>query len=238
MLEEIPAIILAGGLGKRLRSIVSDRPKVMIPINDRPFMNYLLIWLKKYGITNVYISVGYMKDIIMDYYADGKSLGVNLKYIKENIPLGTGGALKKIVDVINYKEFILLNGDSMLPINMNDFYTYHKKSNAVFSMACYFQKECSNYGAIEYDKNLFLKKFSEKTLNGSGWINGGIYIVNSEEIKKYCINNKCSLEIDILPEMIKSKCVKIYLSNINKFIDIGNPDSLDDAKTELRKGII
>ena len=237
LVKDLPTVILAGGRGKRLRPIVCDIPKVMVPINGQPFLDYVLEWLTKYGIGNVYMSVGYLRERIIEYYGDGSSIGFHIDYITEKEPLGTGGALKTIVDVHNFEEFILINGDSILPINLTEFYTYHHRSKAIFTMACSYQNDCSNYGAIEYDNNLYLRRFSEKTYSGSGWINGGTYLVNSDKVKKYLIRDKCSLEVDILPRMIKNKCVKAYLSDIQYFVDIGTPDSYKMAQKQLSKVI-
>ncbi|MBO7522674.1 MAG: NTP transferase domain-containing protein, partial [Bacteroidales bacterium] len=125
-MRELEAIILAGGLGTRLRDTVPDLPKPMAPINGEPFLEYQLSWLSKYDIKKIVLSTGFMADKISSYFGDEYN-GIPLEYSIETTPLGTGGAIAYSMQKTAGKDILIINGDTWFPINIRDFLSFHRK---------------------------------------------------------------------------------------------------------------
>lgn len=229
-------VILAGGMGTRLRSVVSDRPKPMALINDKPFLEYLIRYLKNNGFKDIILSVGYKANMIQDYFQDGKWLGVNIKYSLEEEPLGTGGAIKLAQKMIHTDNFMVVNGDTFLKIPFNKFIKQHDNLSAIVSMALYYHNDTGRYGTVlmnEYNK---IVSFVEKGDNtGPGLINGGVYLLNKDKISVYFNEDSFSLEKDIFPLLIEQAFVGMPFDSY--FIDIGIPEDYERAKTELMEAL-
>src|SRR4030042_1109725 len=127
------AIILAGGMGTRLSKAIADIPKPMAPVNDKPFLFYLLNWIKNYPVERIILSTGYRAESIFEYFGSSFE-NIPLEYVTEEKPLGTGGAFIKALESIRGINILILNGDTWFPINLNEFYTFHLKNNNVFSL--------------------------------------------------------------------------------------------------------
>jgi len=209
-IEDMPVLILAGGKGTRLQEVVSDRPKPMADINGEPFMNILL---NKYKNHNIYISVGYKKEYIMDYYKD------EYKYIVEDSPLGTGGAIKKAFKEIDSDYLIVINGDTFCDVEIP--YSYNGKI-LLFSV---FQKDCSRYGKVKTEGDKVI--FTEKEDEDEGYINSGVYIISKDLF--YEDEEKFSFE----EKLKKTSCIDVIESN-EYFIDIGVPEDYARANKYLQ----
>ena len=165
-------VIRAGGLGKRLRPLTSDRPKPMIQINNTPIIELQVNWLKKCGITDIIVLVGHLKEKIKHHLADGKKFGVNISYIEENVPLGTGGALKNAKDHIirngnTDSGFFVINGDILTNL---DPFTISDKGSMTLALV----PLKSTFGIVETNGDL-VSKFIEKPIIKDTWINAGLY---------------------------------------------------------------
>ena len=145
-------IILAGGLGTRLKNVVNEVPKVMAPVEGKPFLEYTLEYLNKFDINNVILAVGYKHELIKKYFKD-KYKKLNIKYSIETEPLGTGGAIKKAMNYSNEEDIIVINGDIIIKINYNDFYLEHKNKKENNMIAVKKMQDFSRYGIIELDKD-------------------------------------------------------------------------------------
>ncbi len=218
------ALILAGGLGTRLRPLTYKIPKAMVEVNGKPFLYYLIKFLSKQNIKDIVISVGYLKENIMEYFTDGKNLGVNIEYAVENEPLGTGGAINNAKKFLKEK-FIVMNGDTIFNINLEDFSKFHEYKKGVCTIALANIDNTERYGAVEVDKDGRIVKFLEKGIKKNGLINGGIYILE-EEIFNYLLEVG-SLEKDVFPLLIGK--MYGYVSN-SYFIDIGIPEYYNQIK--------
>lgn len=213
------AIILAGGKGTRLKSVLPDLPKPMAPINGKPFLVYQLKYLQNNGIDSIVLSVGYKWQVIRKYFGD-QYKNIHLKYSIEKEPLGTGGAIKQALTMINGEEVIILNGDTYFPVNISHLFKYHTKKSSEITVALKFLQETNRFGNILMNSNNRIIKFFEKVNFGDVLINGGIYIV-SKKIFKKIDKIKFSFEKDILSKTCRFLIFGKDFSTV--FIDIGIP---------------
>jgi len=182
------AIILAGGLGTRLRPLTDNTPKPLLLIKGKPIMQYAIENLKKQGITNIILGISYHADKIKEYFGDGSKFGVNIQYSIEEEPLGTGGAVKQAVE--NIKEpFILAWGDNLMDVNFNEMMEIHKRNNAVLTMALTPREDVEHFGAakLEGEKIIGFIEKPKREEAPSNLINAGAFIINPDAL-------------DILPE--------------------------------------
>ena len=224
-------VILAGGLGTRIRSITKGKiPKVMLPIGNKPFLWYVLDYFRLQGIKDVILCVGFGKEMIKDYFKNGQKYGLNIIYSEEKIPLGTGGAIKNAAFFIKNNKFILANGDTLFKLNLKELIFFHDMHKAKVSMALKFLLNTSRYGTVEVSQNHEVTKFIEKGNTKPGYVNGGIYVINKEilrDINKF----PCSFEKDILPQFVKRGLYGKVFEDY--FMDIGIPDDYEKAKREI-----
>jgi len=224
------AIILAGGFGTRLKSVIQDIPKPMVDISGRPFLEYLLLQLKKAGICDIVLAVGYRSEKIEDRFRDGKAMGLNLTYSHEDSPLGTGGALKRALIMVDEKSAIVMNGDSFFDIDLNSLIDDHSNSGAKITIAVSRQADLSRFGSIVVDNNNNILRFMEKSsAEPGGLINAGIYCIN-KEIAPSIPEGKISLEYDIFPSWIGKGMKALKCDGF--FVDIGLPESLSGIKNQ------
>jgi len=215
-------LILAGGFGTRLKEIVSDRPKPMIFIADRPFLEYLILQLKRYGLADIVLCIGYLGEQIQEYFNDGSRWGIRISYSYEKEPLGTGGAIKLAQGLIKEENFLVMNGDSFLDVDLNMLTNYHLKRQALVTIALIKVEDPERYGAVELNENGEIKSFVEKGKgSGSRLINGGIYVLN-RKIFEYIPKGTVSLEREVFPKLIGKGFYGIPLKGF--FIDIGAPE--------------
>lgn len=220
------AIVLAGGFGTRLQSVVSDLPKPMAPINDKPFLVYIMNQLKKAGFTKVVLAVGYKKECIIDYFGN-TYLGMDVVYSNEDQPLGTGGAIKKAFSLIDEEYAFIVNGDTYFNI---DFRKLMIDKDVV--IACKYMKDFDRYGKVEISNGRIVE-FQEKKHNDEGYINGGIYYFKKDVFSRYDLEEKFSLEKDLFEKYINQ--IEIYAScSDDYFIDIGIPQDYFKAQEDFK----
>ncbi|ELU0193789.1 nucleotidyltransferase family protein, partial [Campylobacter coli] len=210
------AIVLAGGLGTRLRSVVQDLPKPMAPINGEPFLAFVLEHLKKQGITEVILSVSYKYELIQEYFKD-EFHGMRIRYNIEKELLGTGGAIKDALKLIK-NEVYVLNGDTFFDIDLKKLVL--SNSNKI----CIALKQIQNfdrYGTVNIDKQGLVTSFEEKVFKKQGLINGGIYLLKKDIFDKFDLEKKFSFE-EFLQENYKSLKIQTQIFD-DYFIDIGIP---------------
>lgn len=214
------AIILAGGFGTRLSKVVSDVPKPMAPVNNRPFLEYLLDDLNEKGIKKVILAVGYKKEIIKNYFKN-KYKELEIIYSEENTPLGTGGAIKKALMLCKTENIFIINGDTFFDVDLKGMYEFHKEKNSKLTVAIKEMENFDRYGSIILSKDKIIK-FEEKKYVDKGYINGGIYLLNKDILDN--IEKKTfSFEKDIL-ENEEFKMERYGYSSEGYFIDIGIPE--------------
>ena len=221
----LEAIILAGGLGTRLRSVVSDVPKCMAPVNGIPFINFIISYLKNEGVERFILSLGYKSEIVIDY-VNKTFVDIEIEYVIEDTPLGTGGAIKLACGKAKSEDVLILNGDTLFNIDIKNFTEFHKTNKADFTVALKEMKDFNRYGAVEINEDFTIKTFHEKTYCRQGFINGGIYALNVNRFMHESLPDVFSFEKDFLERNIGKK--KFYgLPCDYYFIDIGIPEDYD-----------
>lgn len=219
------AIILAGGLGTRLRPVVSDVPKCMAPVKGTPFIHFIISYLKKEGVTRFIFSLGYKSEVVIEYI-DKTFPDIDKAYVIEDSPLGTGGAIKLACNEVKGSDVLVLNGDTLFNINLNELLCFHKGKKADFTVALKEMKEFNRYGAVETDRHFAIKAFHEKKYCAKGLINGGVYALNKDSFLKKDLPEVFSFEQDFLEANISS--MKFFgLECDYYFIDIGIPEDYD-----------
>jgi D-glycero-alpha-D-manno-heptose 1-phosphate guanylyltransferase len=228
------AIILAGGLGTRLRSVISDVPKCMAPVAGKPFLNYLIQYLEKNGIESFIFSVGYKHEIIEEYLQKNCA-HFNYRISLENEPLGTGGAIRLACQKSTEKNVLICNGDTLFKIDVESFTSFHESINAACTLALKPMHYFDRYGVVELNDDNSVKSFKEKQYYTAGLINGGVYALNVAEFLKEELPEKFSFEKDYLEKKVNSKeGQQIYgMIQDEYFIDIGIPEDYKKAQEEL-----
>lgn len=225
------AIILAGGLGTRLRSAVPDLPKCMAPVNEKPFLTYVINHLLLEGITHFIFSLGYKSEAIIAFLEkDFPSL--LFKTSEEEEPLGTGGAVKKALTIAKDKCVLIVNGDTLYKINIELLAGVHSLSGACCTLSLKPMRNFDRYGVVEIDECSVIKSFKEKQFYESGLINGGIYAIHRNKFLEENLPDKFSLEKDYLEKFYKIRRMFGVVQD-EYFIDIGIPEDYERAQREL-----
>ena len=212
-----PAVILAGGLSTRLRTMVSDRPKAMAPVAGKPFLVHQLRWLQANSVASVILCLGYKGEQIADYLGDGSSLDLTVIYSWENTPLGTAGALAQAMDLLP-QEFLVVNGDTYTSLPLQPLWEAHHRYDAIATLAVTPAQDSSAVGGIELGLDHRVVAFREKQ-PGVKLVSMGIYATSRKLVEFVPKSRPCSLEKDIFPHLPR---LYGYLSE-TPFIDIGTP---------------
>ena len=233
------AILLCGGMGTRLRSVVADRPKPMADICGKPFLQYLLEMLRDKGITEVIFALGYMGEMIEEYFQDGSAFGLKIAYSYEEEPLGTGGAIRNALPKILEEEVLVLNADTYVPMDYQGLYRFHQENDGDFSLATRAVPDISRYGAVRRDAAGRILAWNEKLEDGgqplAGEINGGIYVMKKSLIAEIP-EGKQSLEQDCVPKWLSEGKRIFGLPFEGYFMDIGIPKDYQQFITDVEQG--
>jgi len=218
------AIVLAGGLGTRLREIAPNLPKPMAPINNRPFLEYLMDYWIQQGISRFILSVGYLRDIVINHFGT-KYKGASVEYAIESIPLGTGGGFLLAAKDLN-ETFLLLNGDTFIEVNLNNLYKFHIECKSSWTLALFRTNQSDRYMGVDVSSNgeILPLKFDENKINN--YVNGGVYLMEPLVLNllDYKTGDKASLEDELLPNYLSNGGLLHGQECKGKFIDIGIPE--------------
>jgi D-glycero-alpha-D-manno-heptose 1-phosphate guanylyltransferase len=215
------AIILAGGLGTRLRSVVADLPKCMAPVSGLPFIHFIVAHLKQQGVERFIFSLGYKHEVISSYIDEGFA-GIDKHYVIEEQLLGTGGAIKKAAVTVNGESTIIVNGDTLFNINMGKLADFHERHPALCTLALKRMEKFSRYGSVELAGSGEITAFHEKKFCETGNINGGVYALNTRRFLREELPDLFSFEKWLEDHAaIRPLYADVYE---NYFIDIGIPD--------------
>lgn len=227
-------IILAGGLGTRLRSIIGgDIPKPMVNIGEKPFLWYVLRKIIQFKPEKIIMSVGYRWEVIKNYFGDSFE-GVKLLYSVESKPLGTGGGILLSMKFTEEKDVFVINGDTFFDVNYSEIYDFHIKHNADITIVLKPMKNFSRYGNVLLNGHKIVK-FEEKVFKNEGLINGGVYMINKKSflrLAKDFKNRAFSFEKDFLEKFVNELNILGFVSD-SYFIDIGIPEDYEKAKREF-----
>jgi D-glycero-alpha-D-manno-heptose 1-phosphate guanylyltransferase len=225
-------IILAGGLGTRLRSVITDVPKPMAAIADRPFLVYLLDYLIAQKISNHFIlSVGYQYQKIIDYFGNNYQ-SFPLTYSIEYNSLGTGGGIKLALSHAQTEQVLILNGDTLFNVNLSEMFDCHCQQQAQLTLALKPLNNFERYHNVLRDKQGQLIGFEDKKFQTQGLINGGVYIVNNNLLSRFNLPEKFSFEEDFLKPNLQEINIYGFISTAY-FIDIGIPEDYQKSQIEF-----
>ena len=223
-------IILAGGLGTRLHPITKDKyPKCMVSVDGKPFLEYLINHITQYGITNIILSIGHKAEYIKEYFNKWNN---SIYFCEEKEPLGTGGAIKFVLHGCSLLKgpFIIINGDTIVNVNLEELMLFHKENKALITMAVRFVADVSRFGNVFFDKNKRMTEYKEKANSMPGYINAGVYILE-QEIEKQ-LPDKGSFEKDFLQKIMTD--VYVY-DKCGDFIDIGIPEDYNKFVSKIKE---
>jgi D-glycero-alpha-D-manno-heptose 1-phosphate guanylyltransferase len=229
------AIVLAGGMGRQIKSDLGDAPKPMAIINARPFLEFVLLFLKKNAIEDVIISCGYMRPVIQSYFGDGKDLGIKISYTDEDFLRGTAGSVKLAEDLITEDTFVVVNGDTFHDIDVYDLIEAHLRNDSFVTMALKKSENSERYGTVELLEDNQISRFLPRGTNGiSNLVNTGIYVFNKQTLKFIQPDENISLEEDIFP--LLAKLGKLYgFVCEGFFLDIEIPGNYSIIKEKLKE---
>ncbi len=231
------AILLAGGLGTRLQSVVSDRPKPMALIQEKPFMEYVVQGLIRAGVTEIIFAVGYKGSMVEEYFQDGRSLGIQVSYAYEEELLGTAGAIKNAGKFITEDCFLVLNADTFYQIDYHILTQLKIEKSLEMALVLREVEDISRYGQAVLEDG-YLIGFNEKNAQmQKGTINGGIYLMNRSLLWEIP-EGKVSLENQMIPKWLEEKRALGGVVSKGYFIDIGIPEDYYRFQEDVEKGVI
>ena len=225
------AIVLAGGLGTRLRPAVPDLPKCMAPVNGRPFLSYIIDYYTSQGIEKFIFALGYKHEVIIGWIKQ-QYPALNVEYAIEKEPLGTGGAIQLAVEKAREKDLLILNGDTIFKIDLPVLTSFHEDNASACTLALKPMKDFERYGVVEINEEGLITRFKEKKHYAEGLINGGAYLLNVGRFRQQKRPAVFSFEKDYLERcytfMPMYGCVQE-----GYFIDIGIPEDFEKAQKDL-----
>lgn len=232
-LGDVTAAILAGGLGTRLRIVAKDTQKVVAAVAGRPFLFFVLRQLNEAGLRQVVLCVGHLAGQVETEL--GKSFGsLRLRYSHETSPLGTGGAVRHALTLIESDHVLVLNGDSYCAVDLAAVYAKHLERGADLTIVLTYVEDTSRFGHVCLDAEDRVTSFKEKHASGGpGWVNAGIYCMSRGVLEDIAPESSVSLEREVFPRWANRTCFGYRSSG--SFIDIGTPESYHEAQDLLRE---
>lgn len=227
------AIILAGGLGTRLRDAVPDLPKCMAPVSGRPFLFYVINYLRSQGIEKFIFSLGYKYEVIEEYLQSQFST-LSWQAVIEDEPLGTGGAIQLALSKATEKNIVVANGDTLFKVDIHQAALFHNHNNSECTLMLKPMTNFDRYGMVTLTKDQLVESFKEKQFYKEGTINGGLYILNTDKFLDEEFPSKFSFEKDYLEKLFRER--RIYgIVQDQYFIDIGIPEDFNRANKEFEQ---
>ncbi len=226
-------IILAGGLGTRLRSEVADLPKCMAPVAGKPFIHWVLTYLQSQKVTSFVLALGYMHEVIEEYISEYfPDLSVQFSVEKE--PLGTGGAIHLAMQRCKEEHILVVNGDTLFETNNENLIAQHLAKKSDCTLALKPMQDFDRYGVVKIDSINSIISFEEKKYKQAGLINGGVYLINKSSFDNIIFPEKFSFEKDFLEKYVQ-KITMIGVEDDGYFIDIGIPEDFKKANAEINE---
>jgi len=225
-------VILAGGKGTRLKPYTVNFPKPLMPIGDMPIIEIIIRQLKYHGFDDIILTVGHLSELIMAFLGDGAKYGVNIRYSKEDEPLGTVGGLSLVKEELN-ETFLMINGDTLTTLNFVDLIDYHKKGNSIGTIALKRRESYIDFGTVEVNTDNLLKTYVEKPTI-THLVSMGVYIFDPRILD--FISYKQRLDFpDLIKTLIKKgETVKGYIFR-DYWLDVGRPDDYAKATEDFEK---
>ncbi|MFC2050557.1 NDP-sugar synthase [Chloroflexota bacterium] len=226
------AVILAGGKGTRLKPYTTVFPKPLMPVGGRPILEIIISQLRSYGLRDIIITTGYLGELIMAFFGDGSQWGVDIKYSKEDKPLGTAGGLKLIEEELK-DIFLMVNGDTLTTLNFSELINYHKTSGAIATIALKKREVYIDFGIVELDDNNAIKGYAEKPTIYH-LVSMGVYVFEPRVVDYIKPDEKLDFP-DLVKTLISER------EKVNGFVfdgywlDIGRPEDYEKANREIEE---
>ncbi len=226
------AVILAGGLGTRMRPMTEQLPKPMLTVNGKPFLHHQIQLLKSHGLRRMLLLVAYLGEQIQQYFGDGAAMGVHIDYSYEPAPLGTGGALKNAAAKLD-SEFVVLNGDTYLDIDYQDLFAFFETCDSDGLTVAFRNEEHAVRNNLAFALDRIVTAYSKQESSGLTHVDAGATVLRKKILDSIPAGRKCSLEEEIFPLLIKSKQLKAWPTR-QRFIDMGTAAGLAALEQRLR----
>ncbi len=230
-------VILAGGMGTRMRPLTFLKPKPMLPLINKPFLEYFILRLKSYGIDEIILSIGYLPDAFNKYFGNGSKFGVNMIYVTEETPLGTCGAVKNVERYLGNESFLVFNGDILTSINLKQMIAFHKSRKADITISLAPVEDPSAYGLVPIDKDGKVKEFLEKPnpdeAISTNLINAGTYIIEPHIMGHVPAGENYSFERGLFPKVLKLGYRLYGYSSDSYWLDVGTPEKYMTAHVDI-----
>ena len=223
--NNITAVILVGGPGTRISAFYPDIPKPMIPISGKPLLEFIIRWLRDFDVKDLVLATCYKSKDIESYFKDGRDLGVSISYSREEKLQGTAGAIKNAEKLLTGDRFLVVNGDTLFPFDLNEMISFHEKKGCLCTISLSRVTDVSSSGRISVGNDGEIIQFKEKDTeySGSGLVNGGVYIFEKDVLRRIKAGKKLSLEEDVLPNVVKQGGLVFGYVSDKDFFDIGTP---------------
>ncbi len=233
------ALILAGGEGTRLRPLTSTIPKPVVPLVDRPFVAYMLQWLRRHGVDDVIMSCGFLAAGVRNVLGDGSAFGISLRYVEEPEPLGTGGAVRFAQELLD-ERFLVLNGDVLCDLDLTEQIAQHERTGARATLALAGVDDPSGYGLVRLDDARRVTEFLEKPpadVTDSRLISAGAYVLQREALELLPpAATPASIERELFPRLIGAG---LYgFASESYWLDIGTPERYLQATFDILEGAV
>ncbi|MEM9023344.1 MAG: nucleotidyltransferase family protein [Bacteroidota bacterium] len=226
------AIILAGGLGTRLRSVVPDLPKPMAQVVDQPFLHYVFRYLRHFKVERAILSVGYRHEPILEFLGN-RYLDIAVEYAVEETPLGTGGGIRLALNKVVADAALVLNGDTFFDVDLDAFYRVFWENKADVALALRSIPRPDRFGTVSFDADYRITAFREKEVGlAQGYINGGVYLFRPSVMEEMGLPEKFSIEQDFFEPKVNQLRCWAYPDE-GYFIDIGIPEEYQRANDEF-----
>ncbi|MDA1090441.1 MAG: sugar phosphate nucleotidyltransferase [Proteobacteria bacterium] len=233
-LQDIDVVILAGGLGTRIKDTLGATPKLLAPIDGTPFLEFVINRLKLFGARRLVMGLGHLAGAVEEYLQGHPPDGLTVVTSVEPEPLGTAGALRHVANLIESNPVMIMNGDSFIAADLCGFLDAHQKSGAVASLLAAYIEDTARYGRLRLSTLGRIEAFLEKdpSRSGPGVINAGVYLFSGVMMEKVCAMDGPSLELDVF-EALPADTLNAVIGD-GPFIDIGTPDDLARAGDVLK----
>ncbi len=234
-MQGLTAVILVGGPGTRLQPLTNDRPKSVLPVLNKPFMEHFIAYLRQYGIEDIILTLSYLPDVIREYLGDGSRYGVRLTYCLEEEPLGTAGAVKNAEAYLD-NTFFVLNGDVFTDMDLGDMLAFHRENKAKATISLTWVDDPSAFGVVETDGEKRVKQFIEKPPLAeatTNWINAGTYILEPEVLEHIPSNTHYMFEKGLYPRLLDTGAPVYGYPYRGYWLDMGTPEKYFSLNVDL-----
>jgi len=234
-LQGLAAVILTGGPGTRLQPLTNDRPKSVLPVLNKPFMEHFIAYLRQYGIKDIILTLSYLPDVIREYLGDGSRYGVRLTYCLEEEPRGTAGAVKNAEAYLD-NTFFVLNGDVFTDMDLGDMLAFHRENKAKATISLTWVDDPSAFGVVETDSEKRVKRFIEKPPLAeatTNWINAGTYILEPGVLEHIPSNTHYMFEKGLYPHLLDTGVPVYGYPYRGYWLDMGTPEKYFSLNVDL-----